>query len=181
MKFNTSTHTTEGILDYVHSDLWGPARKTSFGGARYMMTIVDDYSRKVWPYFLKHKYQAFDVFKEWKTMVERQTERKVKILRTDNGMEFCSKIFKSYCKSKGIVRHYTVPHTPQHIFIIDYYDFLEEYKANVKYHRPDLIHHVSAATLMIHHIAKEGFTLDSIVSLSVPIFYQSSRWDLFLK
>jgi Integrase core domain. len=70
VKFNTSTHTTEGILDYVHSDLWGPARKTSFGGARYMMTIVDDYSRKVWPYFLKHKYQAFDVFKEWKTMVE---------------------------------------------------------------------------------------------------------------
>nr|CAD41912.2 OSJNBa0033G05.13 [Oryza sativa Japonica Group] len=113
VKFNTSTHTTEGILDYVHSDLWGPARKTSFGGARYMMTIVDDYSRKVWPYFLKHKYQAFNVFKEWKTMVERQTERKVKILRTDNGMEFCSKIFKSYCKSEGIVRHYTVPHTPQ--------------------------------------------------------------------
>nr|AAM08562.1 Putative retroelement [Oryza sativa Japonica Group]AAM10749.1 Putative retroelement [Oryza sativa Japonica Group] len=113
VKFNTSTHTTEGILDYVHSDLWGPARKTSFGGARYMMTIVDDYSRKVWPYFLKHKYQAFDVFKEWKTMVERQTERKVKILRTDNGMDFCSKIFKSYCKSEGIVRHYTVPHTPQ--------------------------------------------------------------------
>ena len=70
VKFNTSTHTTEGILDYVHSDLWGPARKTSFEGARYMMTIVDDYLRKVWPYFLKHKYQAFDVFKEWKTMVE---------------------------------------------------------------------------------------------------------------
>ena len=112
VKFNTSTHTTEGILDYVHSDLWGPARKTSFGGACYMMTIIDDYSRKVWPYFLKHKYQAFNVFKEWKTMVERQTERKVKILRTDNGMEFCSKIFKSYCKSEGIVRHYTVPHTP---------------------------------------------------------------------
>nr|CAH65740.1 OSIGBa0127D24.3 [Oryza sativa] len=113
VKFNTSTHTTEGILDYVHSDLWGPTCKTSFGGARYMMTIIDDYSRKVWPYFLKHKYQAFDVFKEWKTMVERQTERKVKILRPDNGMEFCSKIFKSYCKSEGIVRHYTVPHTPQ--------------------------------------------------------------------
>nr|ABA93547.1 retrotransposon protein, putative, Ty1-copia subclass [Oryza sativa Japonica Group] len=62
---------------------------------------------------LKQKYQAFDVFKEWKTMVERQTERKVKILHTDNGMEFCSNIFKSYCKSEGIVRHYTVPHTRQ--------------------------------------------------------------------
>ena len=113
VKFNTSTHTTEGILDYVHSDLWGPSRKKSLGGASYMLTIIDDYSRKVWPYFLKHKYEAFSAFKEWKIMIERQTEKKVKILRTDNGMEFCSKQFKNYCKSEGIVRHYTVPYTPQ--------------------------------------------------------------------
>ena len=104
MKFNTSVHTTEGILDYVHSDLWGPSRKASLGGARYMLTIIDDYSLRVWPYFLKHKSEAFSAFKEWKTMVERQTERKVKKLRTDNGMEFCSNEFESYCKSEGIVR-----------------------------------------------------------------------------
>ena len=78
-----------------------------------MLTIIDDYSRKVWPYFWKHKYEAFSAFKEWKIMIERQTEKKVKILHTDNGMEFCSKQFKNYCKSEGIVRHYTVPYTPQ--------------------------------------------------------------------
>ncbi|WVZ81331.1 hypothetical protein U9M48_028721 [Paspalum notatum var. saurae] len=76
VKFNTSRHTTKSILDYVHSDLWGPSRKTSLGGARYMLTIIDDYSRKVWPYFLKHKSEAFSAFKEWKVMVERQTEKK---------------------------------------------------------------------------------------------------------
>jgi hypothetical protein len=47
LKFNTSTHTSKGILDYVHSDLWGPSRKPSHGGSRYMLTIIDDYSRKV--------------------------------------------------------------------------------------------------------------------------------------
>jgi len=73
VKFNTSTHTTEGILDYVHSDLWGPSRRKSLGGASYMLTIIDDYSRKVWPYFLKHEYVAFSTFKEWKIMIERQT------------------------------------------------------------------------------------------------------------
>ncbi len=113
VKFNTSVHTTEGILDYVHSDLWGPSRRSSLGGSRYMLTIIDDYSRRVWPYFLKHKSEAFKAFKEWKVMVERQTEKKVKKLRTDNGMEFCSDEFDSYCKSEGIVRHYTVPGTPQ--------------------------------------------------------------------
>jgi transposase InsO family protein len=96
VKFNTSTHTTKGILDYVHFDLWGASRKTSVGGARYMLTIIDDYSRKVWPYFLKHKSEAFSAFKEWKVMVERQTEKKVKKLRTDNGMEFCSDEFNAY-------------------------------------------------------------------------------------
>jgi hypothetical protein len=55
VKFNASIHTTKGILDYVHAGVWGLSRRTSNGGANYMLTIIDDYSRKVWPYFLKHK------------------------------------------------------------------------------------------------------------------------------
>jgi hypothetical protein len=51
VKFNASIHTTKG---YVHADLWGPSRKKSLGGASYMLTIIDNYSRKVWPYFREH-------------------------------------------------------------------------------------------------------------------------------
>ncbi|CAD6236154.1 unnamed protein product [Miscanthus lutarioriparius] len=76
VKFNASVHTTKGTLDYVHADLWGLSRKPSYGGARYMLTIIDDYSRKVWSYFLKNKDDTFAVFKEWKVMIERQTEKK---------------------------------------------------------------------------------------------------------
>jgi hypothetical protein len=46
-----------------------------------MLTIIDDYSRKV----LKNKDDTFAAFKDWKVMIERQTDRKVKVLRTDNG------------------------------------------------------------------------------------------------
>jgi transposase InsO family protein len=113
VKFNTSVHTTKDILDYVHADLWGPSRKPSLGGAHYMLTIIDDYSRKVWPYFLKTKDDTFAVFKDWKVMIEKQTERKVKLLRTDNGGEFCSDAFNNYCRQEGIVRHHTIPYTPQ--------------------------------------------------------------------
>jgi hypothetical protein len=113
VKFNTSVHTTEGMLDYVHADLWGPSQKHSLGGCHYMLTIIDDYSRRVFPYFLKHKYEAFDAFKAWKVMVEKQTKRNVKILCTDNGIEFCSNEFKFLCKKEGIFRHHTIPHTPQ--------------------------------------------------------------------
>jgi hypothetical protein len=46
VKFNATIHSTKGILDYVHVDVWGPSLKTSLGGANYMLTFVDDYSRK---------------------------------------------------------------------------------------------------------------------------------------
>jgi hypothetical protein len=46
-------------------------------------------------------------------MVETQTERKVKILRTDNGMEFCSNEFDKFYSNDGMVRHHTIPYTPQ--------------------------------------------------------------------
>jgi transposase InsO family protein len=113
VKFNTAVHNTKGTLDCVHADLWGPSRKPSYGGARYMLTIIDDYSRKVWTYFLKNKDDTFAAFKDWKVMIERQADRKVKVLRTDNGGEFCSAAFNDYCRQEGIVMHHTIPYTPQ--------------------------------------------------------------------
>ena len=53
-----------------------------------MLTIIDDFSMKVCPYFLKHKLETLSSFKEWKVMVEKQTKKKVKKLCIDNGMEF---------------------------------------------------------------------------------------------
>lgn len=47
-KFGKGKHESGGFLEYIHSDLWGPARTQSKGGARYFMTFVDDYSRFVW-------------------------------------------------------------------------------------------------------------------------------------
>jgi hypothetical protein len=61
----------------VHADLWGPSHKKSLGGASYVLTIIDDYSRKVWPYFLEHKYEDFDAFRKWKFMIEKQIGRRV--------------------------------------------------------------------------------------------------------
>jgi transposase InsO family protein len=113
VKFNAFVQTTKGILEYVHANLWGSSRKISLGGASYMLiTIIDDYSRKVWPYFLKHKYEAFDDFRKWKVMIMKQTKKKVNLLRTNNGTEFCSNELNDYCSKEGIVSHHTIPCTP---------------------------------------------------------------------
>eukprot|EP01018_Ginkgo_biloba_P016825 Gb_38799 [translate_table: standard] len=86
---------------------------TSLGGARYFLTFINDYSRKVWIYPLREKSQTFTVFKQVKELVKRQTGLKLKVLRSDNGGEYTSKEFNQYYKDRGIQRQITAPYTPQ--------------------------------------------------------------------
>ncbi|KAH9687883.1 Integrase catalytic domain-containing protein [Citrus sinensis] len=111
--FKRSVHKSKDKLEYVHSDLWGPAQQISLGGNSYFLSFIDDYSRKVWVYTLKSKYQVFDKLKEWKILVENQTGKKLKKLRTDNGLEFCNQKFEKYCAEEGVMRHRIVRLTPQ--------------------------------------------------------------------
>jgi hypothetical protein len=62
LRSSKSLHTTRGILDYVHTDLWGPTPVTSVGGGKYLLIFVDDFSRKVWIYILKSKDETFSYF-----------------------------------------------------------------------------------------------------------------------
>ena len=101
--FKKGKHTSKEVLEYVHSDLWGaPSVVPSLAEMRYFITFIDDYSRKVWIYFLKTKDEAFSKFKEWKLEVENQTSKKVKCLRTYNGLEYCNTRFESSVKSHGL-------------------------------------------------------------------------------
>lgn len=59
------------------------------------MTIIDDYSRKMWLFILKEKSEAFARFKEWCVLVEKEKGCTLKCLRTDNGLEFLSKEFEN--------------------------------------------------------------------------------------
>jgi len=61
---------------------------------------------------LKEKNEAFKVFKEYKTLLENQTGKKIRRLRTDNGLEFYNHKFDEFCKVEGIARHKTVVNTP---------------------------------------------------------------------
>jgi len=77
------------------------------------MKIIDDFSRKLWAYFLKHKNEAFSTFKEWKLLIKNQTSKKINRLRTNNGLEFCSNEFNDFCKKEDIFKHLNIPRTPQ--------------------------------------------------------------------
>lgn len=86
----------------------------SLGGSSYFVTFIDDASKKVWAYGMKNKSDVFEIFKRFHAMVERQTGKLLKCLRSDNGGEYCSWEFKDYCSKHGIRHEKTVPYTPQH-------------------------------------------------------------------
>ena len=67
-----------------------------------MLTIIDDFYRKVWMIFLKQKSDVLTTFKEWKTMIERQTRKQVKRLCTDNGLEFVLMSLLFYASEKEL-------------------------------------------------------------------------------
>ncbi|GKA54879.1 putative RNA-directed DNA polymerase [Tanacetum coccineum] len=66
----------------------------------------------VWVYTLKTKDQVLDVFKQFHALVERQTGKKLKCIRTDNGGEYIGP-FDAYCREHGIQHQKTPPKTPQ--------------------------------------------------------------------
>jgi hypothetical protein len=74
--------------------VFGPMPVPSLGKSMYYVSFIDDFSRNAWIYFLRKKYEVFHKFKEFKAMVENQIEKKIKVLRTNNGGEFCRNEFK---------------------------------------------------------------------------------------
>ena len=91
-------HVRKNVLDVVHSDVWGPTKTMPMGGCRYYVTFIDDYTRKVWVYFLKEKSEVFTHFQTFKAMVEKQSGKHVKCLRSDGGGEYFSNEFNDFFK-----------------------------------------------------------------------------------
>ena len=85
----------------------------SLGGALCFLIFVDDRSRYTWAYFIRRKSDVFEYFKEFRIMAEKQIGKCIKILIPNQGGEYTSGAFKSYCKFNGIQQQFTVPHTPQ--------------------------------------------------------------------
>jgi len=63
---------------------------TTFGGAKYFITFIDDYSQYRTIYFVQYKYQVFEKFHFKFFFVENKTRANIKILQIDNGGEFCN-------------------------------------------------------------------------------------------
>jgi len=109
-----STWRATQVLQLVHADICGPMTPISNIKKRYLLTFIDDFSRKTWIYFLTEKSEAFSAFKNFKIHVEKEVESLIGGLRTDRGGEFTN-----FCCENGIRRQLTTSYTPQQNGIVE--------------------------------------------------------------
>ena len=94
--------TTSRVLELLHMDLMGPMQVESLGGRRYILVVVDDYSRYTWVGFLQEKSDAFEAFQSLSVRLQREKENstgKIMKIRSDHGKEFENGKFLDFCSS----------------------------------------------------------------------------------
>ncbi|GJY05921.1 retrovirus-related pol polyprotein from transposon TNT 1-94 [Tanacetum coccineum] len=94
-------------------DLCGPMRVQTINGKKYILVIVDDYSRFTWVKFLRSKDETPEVVIKFLKQIQVGLNKTVRNIRTDNGTEFVNKDLTDYYERVGIFHQKTVPRTPQ--------------------------------------------------------------------
>nr|GEY57230.1 retrovirus-related Pol polyprotein from transposon TNT 1-94 [Tanacetum cinerariifolium] len=106
-------------LHLLHMDLCGPMRIASINGKRYVLVIVDDYSRYTWVNFLRSKDEAREVIITFLKRIMVLLRSPVIIIRTDNDTEFKNQILKEYFDNVGISHQMSSVRTPQQNGVVE--------------------------------------------------------------
>ncbi|XP_024164336.1 uncharacterized protein LOC112171370 [Rosa chinensis] len=118
----TNYVSTSQPFDLMHMDLVGPVQTKSLGGKKYMLVLVDDFSRFTWVKFLCEKSDAFDNFQNLCKMISNEqysSNKCIVRLRTDHGTEFENALFDEFCNDMGIKHEFSAPITPQQNGVVE--------------------------------------------------------------
>ncbi|GKC39684.1 retrovirus-related pol polyprotein from transposon TNT 1-94 [Tanacetum coccineum] len=104
--------TNQEKLYLLHMDLYGPMRVASINGKRYILVIVDDYSRFIWVRFLKTKDEAPAAINKCIKNIQVRLKATVQNVGTDNGTKFVNQTLREFYENVGISHQTFVAHTP---------------------------------------------------------------------
>ena len=116
LPFPSSAHCSISCFYLVHVDIGGPTSTPSLNGSKYFLSIVDDFSKCTWVFFMPHKSDASILIQSFYNMVVNQFHTTIKVIRSDNGPEFA---LHSFYASKGIIRQLSCVETPQQNSIVE--------------------------------------------------------------
>ncbi|GJZ77812.1 retrovirus-related pol polyprotein from transposon TNT 1-94 [Tanacetum coccineum] len=106
-------------LSLLHMDLYGPMRVSSINGKKYILVIVDDYSRFTWVKFLASKDEDPEVIIKCLKQIRVRMNATIRSIRTDNGTEFVNQTLRDYYESVGITHETSVTRTPQQNGVVE--------------------------------------------------------------
>ena len=96
-------------LELVHIDICGPMRTRSLNHSRYVLVIVDDFSRYTWTVFLNNKDETFEEFDALMKKTHRRLGYPLVSIRSDHGTEFENSQLLEYCTKYGITHNFSTP------------------------------------------------------------------------
>ncbi|GJR15519.1 integrase, catalytic region, zinc finger, CCHC-type containing protein [Tanacetum coccineum] len=114
-----SENTNMEVLHTLHMDLCGPMRVQSIKGKKYILVIVDDYSRFTWVKFLRSKDETPEFVINFLKQIQVGLNKTVRFIRTDNGTEFVNQVMSEYYEGVGIFHQKSVPRTPQQNGVVE--------------------------------------------------------------
>ncbi|GJX60804.1 putative ribonuclease H-like domain-containing protein [Tanacetum coccineum] len=114
-----SENTNMEVLHTLHMDLCGPMRVESIKGKKYILVIVDDYSRFTWVKFLRSKDETPEFVTNFLKQIQVGLNKTVRFIRTDNGTEFVNQALSAYYEGVGISHQKSVPRTPQQNGVVE--------------------------------------------------------------
>ncbi|GJW72635.1 retrovirus-related pol polyprotein from transposon TNT 1-94 [Tanacetum coccineum] len=114
-----TTPSSKRRLQLLHMDLCGPMRVESINGKKYVLVIVDDYSRYTWTHFLRSKDETPGVLIDFLTLVQRGLHAQVTTVRTDKGTEFLNKTLHAYFAKEGIRHKTSTARTPEQNGVVE--------------------------------------------------------------
>ncbi|GKA14076.1 retrovirus-related pol polyprotein from transposon TNT 1-94 [Tanacetum coccineum] len=114
-----SEDTNQEKLYLLHMDLCGPMHVASVNGKKYILVIVNDYSRFTWVKFLRSKDEALDFIIKFLKMIQVRLKVTVRRIRTDNGTEFVNQTLREYYEKVGISHETSVARSPQQNGVVE--------------------------------------------------------------
>ena len=90
------------VLQLVHMVLASPFIVTSVSQGHYILTLVDDFLRFTWVYFLHHTSEVVHKLHAFKNHVERKSRKAIKVLRVDNENRYVDCRLRDFCRLEGI-------------------------------------------------------------------------------
>lgn len=103
----------------IHVDVWGPCKETSLTNTSFILTVVDDFSRGTWTFLMSHKSQVPTLLRHFIQMVHTQFQRTIRVVRSDNGLEFVNQECQALFLSLGIIHQRSCVYTPQQNGVVE--------------------------------------------------------------